>query len=89
MISITLKSQEKNICKKVHSFHHYLTWFLAPISTFTPSCATPYMNYVALNPKPITYLEKKGLVCKGKTDFSILGHKYWRTTIVTLLYCKI
>jgi hypothetical protein len=36
MINITLKCQEKNICKKVHSFHHYLTWFLAPISILTP-----------------------------------------------------
>jgi len=38
MINITLKCQEKNICKKVHSFHHYLTWFLAPISVLTPLC---------------------------------------------------
>jgi hypothetical protein len=27
MINITLKCQEKNIYKKVHSFHHYSTWF--------------------------------------------------------------
>jgi hypothetical protein len=30
MISITLKCQKKNICKKIHKFHHYSTWFLAP-----------------------------------------------------------
>ncbi len=28
--------KKKNICKKVHSFHHYSTWFLAPIYAFTP-----------------------------------------------------
>jgi hypothetical protein len=36
MINITLKCQEKNICKKVHSFHHYPTWFLVPISLLAP-----------------------------------------------------
>jgi hypothetical protein len=36
MIYITLKCQKKNICKKVHSFHHYLTWFLVPIFVLTP-----------------------------------------------------
>jgi len=34
MINITLKCQEKNICKNIHSFHHYLTWFLAPLIIF-------------------------------------------------------
>jgi hypothetical protein len=29
-------SKEKNICKKVQSFHHHFTWFLAPIFVFTP-----------------------------------------------------
>ncbi len=37
MINITLKWQEKNICKNVHNFHHYLTWFLAPIFVFAPN----------------------------------------------------
>ncbi len=37
MIDITLKCFKKNICKKVHSFHHYLTWFLATISIFAPN----------------------------------------------------
>jgi hypothetical protein len=36
MIDITLKCQEKNICKKIHSFHHYSTWFLVTISVLTP-----------------------------------------------------
>jgi len=36
MVDITLKCQEKNICKKVHNFHHYLTWFLAPLIVLTP-----------------------------------------------------
>jgi hypothetical protein len=31
MIIITLKCQEKNKCKNVHSCHHYSTWFLVPI----------------------------------------------------------
>jgi hypothetical protein len=31
MINMTLKCQEKNMCKKVHNFHHYTTWFLAPL----------------------------------------------------------
>jgi hypothetical protein len=35
MINITL-NVKKNICKKIHSFHHYSTWFLVPISIFTP-----------------------------------------------------
>ncbi len=29
---------KKNICKKVHSFHHYPTWFLVPIFVFAPYC---------------------------------------------------
>lgn len=28
---MTFKCQEKNMCKKVHNFHHYTTWFLAPL----------------------------------------------------------
>jgi hypothetical protein len=36
MINIILKCQEKNICKKIHSFHHYLTWFLAILILFAP-----------------------------------------------------
>jgi hypothetical protein len=28
---------KKNICKKVHSFHHYLTWFLATIFILSPT----------------------------------------------------
>jgi hypothetical protein len=36
MINITLKCQDKNICKKVHNFHHYLTWFLVPRYVFAP-----------------------------------------------------
>ncbi len=31
-------SRKKYICKKVHSFHHYLTWFLAPMCVPTPYC---------------------------------------------------
>ncbi len=37
MINIILKCQKNNICKKVHSFHHYLTWFLAPIFVLSPT----------------------------------------------------
>ncbi len=29
---------KKNICKKIHSFHHYPTWFLAPIFVLAPTC---------------------------------------------------
>ncbi len=29
---------KKNVCKKIHSFHHYSTWFLAPIFIFAPTC---------------------------------------------------
>jgi hypothetical protein len=43
MINITFKCQEKNICKKVHSFHHYLTWFLAPISIPAPTTKEVFM----------------------------------------------
>ncbi len=38
MINITLKCQGKNICKKVHSFHHYPTWFLVSIFVLAPIC---------------------------------------------------
>jgi len=27
---------KKNIYKKIHSFHHYPTWFLIPISILSP-----------------------------------------------------
>jgi hypothetical protein len=37
MINIILKCQKKK-CENVHSFHHYPTWFLAPISIFAPYC---------------------------------------------------
>jgi len=41
MINITLKchmkkKKKKNICKKVHNFHHCLTWFLALIFVLAP-----------------------------------------------------
>ncbi len=36
MINIILKCQNKDICKKNHNFHHYLTWFLILIFVFTP-----------------------------------------------------
>ncbi len=39
MTNITFKCK-KNICKKIHSFHHYLTWYLASIFVLTPR-ATP------------------------------------------------
>jgi hypothetical protein len=38
MINITLKCQGENICKIVHIFHHYPTWFLVPIFVHTPIC---------------------------------------------------
>jgi len=28
---------KKNICKKVHNFHHYPTWFLVPIFVLSPT----------------------------------------------------
>ncbi len=34
IIDIMLKCQNKNICKKVCGFHHYLTWFLDPLNIF-------------------------------------------------------
>ncbi len=37
MINIILKYQENNMCQNVHNFHHYLTWFLAPISILAPN----------------------------------------------------
>jgi hypothetical protein len=46
MINIILKCQEKNICKKIHSFHHYLTWFLAPIFIFSPLVI---INFIKIN----------------------------------------
>ncbi len=36
MINITFKCQEKTYVKKIHNFHHYSTWFLAPLIVFTP-----------------------------------------------------
>jgi len=37
MINITFKCHKKNICKKVHNFHHCLTWFLAPFFVLSPN----------------------------------------------------
>jgi hypothetical protein len=36
MVNIAFKCQKKNICKKIHIFHHNLTWFLTSISIITP-----------------------------------------------------
>jgi hypothetical protein len=43
MINITLTCQEKNICKKNQNFHHYLTWFLAPIFILSLGCYSPFL----------------------------------------------
>jgi hypothetical protein len=37
MINVTLKCQEKNICKKIQNFHHYSTCFLTPRCVFVVS----------------------------------------------------
>jgi hypothetical protein len=47
MINITLKCQKENICKKFQSFHHYLTWFLVPITILAPK--TQLTNQLILN----------------------------------------
>jgi len=36
MIKIILKCQNKNICKNVYSFHHYLKLFLSHLTVFAP-----------------------------------------------------
>jgi len=43
MINITLKCQAKNICRKVHSFHYYLTWFLTPRCICAPLLLSRFM----------------------------------------------
>jgi len=30
------KMSNKNICKKIYNFQHYLTWFLVPFNVFSP-----------------------------------------------------
>jgi hypothetical protein len=37
MINITFKCHKKNICKKVHNFHHCSTWFLALFFVLSPN----------------------------------------------------
>jgi hypothetical protein len=38
MINIIFKCQKKkHMYKKVYNFHHYLTWFLAPLNIFAPT----------------------------------------------------
>jgi hypothetical protein len=39
MFNIILKCQKKTYVKKIHSFHHYSTWFLVPMCVFAPSQA--------------------------------------------------
>jgi len=36
MINITLKCQKYIYMLKIHSFHHYMTWFLTPIFVLHP-----------------------------------------------------
>ncbi len=34
------------ICKKNYNFHHYLTWFLAPLKMFLPKCNIQFNTIV-------------------------------------------
>jgi beta-lactamase regulating signal transducer with metallopeptidase domain len=54
MINIALKCRKKK-CKKNDNFHHYLTWFLVPISIIAPIFKTILIN---LNKKNISNFER-------------------------------
>jgi hypothetical protein len=62
MINITLKCQEKNICKKIHSFDHYSTWFLVPICILAPISMKKVVELLVKTPKNI-YGKRKKHVC--------------------------